>query len=605
MAFDTRDKKAVTGLAAAQKDGNVIGLAAVTGDVLARRDIDDLLFNDEDKMVELVQEWLPETERATQLNAARRFRLPYWDYWKPRGGPVTFPGVRNGGQTSFDYDFRIPDIFVAKKVMVRKPKGTKLDPIDNPLVSFKFPEKKSDAAWGNYWESVTSRYPGVNKPVTAMNYQLNMAREGSNTFFISMVKDPAYKYYADVGTNAINTFGGGSKGSSADPKGSLESIHNNYHGRIGGGGQMSDPSVAAFDPVFWIHHCQIDRLLAIWQATHPNSWFDGNGSKDAEKGLLPFTFPNEAGKGDWWDSNKVKKPDVFGYTYGDIDQGKTADAVKQRIVDRYSWATQSRITGEPPRSMDILPIFEQAQVFNYDGPTKDLLIAESAKTGALDAALKQSTTKQVARIAITQPMIKPETLSKRAVTSQTPIVEDRVLPKLTPSDLVITNPEEVKGADVEWTWYVDNVVERLALNGTFTIYFFIGAPDDRDEAKYLVQPTLAGITHNFAAPVEYCDNCGQQAEQGQLVSGTVVITPILKDYVLANELADLTLENVRPFLVKHLKWRVVTVDGQRVDPRFIPGLTLGVSSKITGPEAGQIRYQEHNDIIAEILQNSS
>jgi hypothetical protein len=46
--FDTRDQKAVMELAAAQKNGNVIGLAAVTGDVLPRRDIDDFLFNDEE-----------------------------------------------------------------------------------------------------------------------------------------------------------------------------------------------------------------------------------------------------------------------------------------------------------------------------------------------------------------------------------------------------------------------------------------------------------------------------------------------------------------------------------------------------------------------------
>lgn len=47
MAFDTRDQRAVADLAAAQKDGNVIGLAAVTGNVVPRRDIDEFLFNDE------------------------------------------------------------------------------------------------------------------------------------------------------------------------------------------------------------------------------------------------------------------------------------------------------------------------------------------------------------------------------------------------------------------------------------------------------------------------------------------------------------------------------------------------------------------------------
>lgn len=37
--------------------------------------------------------------------------------------------------------------------------------------------------------------------------------------------------------------------------GSLEGIHNQYHGIIGGfAGHMSRVPVAAFDPVFWFHH---------------------------------------------------------------------------------------------------------------------------------------------------------------------------------------------------------------------------------------------------------------------------------------------------------------------------------------------------------------
>jgi hypothetical protein len=37
--------------------------------------------------------------------------------------------------------------------------------------------------------------------------------------------------------------------------GSLEgTIHDAYHGITGGGGHMTRTSVAAFDPIFWIHH---------------------------------------------------------------------------------------------------------------------------------------------------------------------------------------------------------------------------------------------------------------------------------------------------------------------------------------------------------------
>lgn len=198
---------------------------------------------------------------------------------------------------------------------------------------------------------------------------------------------------------------------------------------------------------------QIDRLLAIWQATHPNSWF--NGKDD----LVPFTFLNEAGRKEYWTSDKVRKPDVFGYTYSDIDSGQNPESLRKRYLDKYRWASQDRLRN-PPRGMEPLPIFEKAQVFRYDGPTKDLLIAESTKTGALDAVLKIAPARQVAQIALSSPIVEQQTILSASVGSETPIVEHRVLPKLTPSNLAITNAHDVEEAMVERTWYVDNIVQR-------------------------------------------------------------------------------------------------------------------------------------------------
>lgn len=43
--------------------------------------------------------------------------------------------------------------------------------------------------------------------------------------------------------------------------------HNLIHVTIGGDtGLMSDPATAALDPIFWMHHCNIDRLWARWIA---------------------------------------------------------------------------------------------------------------------------------------------------------------------------------------------------------------------------------------------------------------------------------------------------------------------------------------------------
>jgi tyrosinase len=44
-----------------------------------------------------------------------------------------------------------------------------------------------------------------------------------------------------------------------------ETPHNSVHGAVGGrGGWMNNPLLAAQDPIFWLHHTQIDRLWSRW-----------------------------------------------------------------------------------------------------------------------------------------------------------------------------------------------------------------------------------------------------------------------------------------------------------------------------------------------------
>jgi hypothetical protein len=45
----------------------------------------------------------------------------------------------------------------------------------------------------------------------------------------------------------------------------LETPHNSLHNIIGGkNGNMSNVDIAAFDPVFWLHHCNMDRHYYTW-----------------------------------------------------------------------------------------------------------------------------------------------------------------------------------------------------------------------------------------------------------------------------------------------------------------------------------------------------
>jgi tyrosinase len=63
----------------------------------------------------------------------------------------------------------------------------------------------------------------------------------------------------------------------------LESIHDGVH--VWTGGTMGAITTAAYDPVFWAHHCMIDRLWYLWQLRHPGV---GIPTSLRNRALAPF-----------------------------------------------------------------------------------------------------------------------------------------------------------------------------------------------------------------------------------------------------------------------------------------------------------------------------
>lgn len=83
-------------------------------------------------------------------------------------------------------------------------------------------------------------------------------------------------------------------------------VHDNVHIWVGGnGGQMADPTWAAYDPLFWAHHSMVDRVWRIWQ----HSPFGED--PDPELQEVPMTFA----KGPSLRVRDVLKVTHLGYEY--------------------------------------------------------------------------------------------------------------------------------------------------------------------------------------------------------------------------------------------------------------------------------------------------
>lgn len=192
-------------------------------------------------------------QAVVSLGGPADWALPYWDY-------VT------SGQN------KIPPAFTVQTL----PDGT-----PNPLyVTARYGPYNN----GDIYVIVTKGDPNFPRPVTD-------ACE-SNTVY--------------TGSNKVTPapgFGGPSTGFNhgEGTNGNLESNpHNLVHVEVGGSspdneheGLMSDPDIAGLDPIFYLHHANIDRLWAAWNANgkkNPtdSNWLNGPPATGGQKFAMPM-----------------------------------------------------------------------------------------------------------------------------------------------------------------------------------------------------------------------------------------------------------------------------------------------------------------------------
>ncbi len=213
------------------------------------------------------------------LGCPYEWALPYWNYFGP------------------DNEYQIPPAFTQKTM----PDGTL-----NPLF-------------------VTARY-GPN---------------GDGNIFVPIPPVSQQCQHATVYTGDTPKFyGGGETGFDHfdSSTGALEdNPHNKVHVYVGGNstsssywGLMSDPGLAALDPVFYLHHSNIDRMWAAWnEAGNSNptdtNWLNG----PTASGDRHFYMPNPDGTPWNYTPEMVNSISQLNYTYEDLSLGVTAPLVSK------------------------------------------------------------------------------------------------------------------------------------------------------------------------------------------------------------------------------------------------------------------------------------
>ncbi|KAK7032422.1 hypothetical protein VNI00_013170 [Paramarasmius palmivorus] len=287
-------------------------------------------------------------------DAARVLRFPFWDWASEK--------VQTEG---------VPDVLKVEKLEIETPQGAKM--VDNPLAYYRFPpksipegfqdevlhpDKPAVKAYFSQWERTFRHADSTPTPDKSNNAEMDqifkdnaecIRRRVSDLFTFPDGLDPAKEWdeFSNHTTESLSK----EERCNID---SLESIHDTIHVFIGGNGHMSHPDYAGFDPIFYLHHCNVDRLLALWEYVYPK-YYMGDGYTHNGR-TYPFTqargtyslvynsqlvgttplAPFRGAKGEYWTSDQAHYVDGKYYSYPPVNGVDVSVSItsKQRIKAR-------------------------------------------------------------------------------------------------------------------------------------------------------------------------------------------------------------------------------------------------------------------------------
>ncbi|KAK4631916.1 Tyrosinase [Fulvia fulva] len=520
---------------------------------------------------EIADSYPPGPLRRRMQKAVESLRWPYWDWAaKPEG------------------DHCLPEFLSAQQINITGQNGD--ETIDNPLYSYKFvdPSKLYYAPF-NQWHS-TLRYPNSN------NADVSGDEQSVVNAFDSVrqtLQDQVYSLLANC-DNYLYFSNDAPGGTYAKCANSLEQIHNSVHTTGGGpgskdvsGGHLTYLPLAAFDPIFWFHHCQVDRIFALWQTIYPNSygadqvaphhtWTIPEGSTQGiDSDLTPFRdSPNS-----FWTTRKVRDwQNTFGYTYPEFastdgsrqaiinavnglygpNADKTAPSIS-RTVEKGSLNKRAlQPSGPPPPShgsstteQDSLTPLEDSPAPQGDSPEQP--------SGSYNVSTAHSVSYSTSYSTATS-------TGYGSVSTGHPAV----YPNMTVGG---NNPFKTSnGSTYEYMCHFQS--PRYTLNGSYVIYAFDGTPESDDTTTWNGDKSCIGSIGIMAG--------GDMAKPDVISYGGVPMTRHLQERCKEGKLEGMQEKHVTPYLAKNLEWKIVR-SGEVIDPDVVPNFQAAVYSGTSSP----------------------
>ncbi|KAF3922232.1 Tyrosinase [Dactylellina cionopaga] len=450
-----------------------------------------------------------EPKRTALRAVLSTLRIPYWDW----AANSTIP-LEVGGMVTIEVD---------------TPKGRKAIP--NPLYSYKFTDisEFSDLVGPLGHLNETVRYPkDINGTYVSQIEPLNQVMQNAAGAITNRVYKilTSYTDFNGVSTGAYNRW-------THQTLDSLEGIHDDIHNAIGGpiggpSGHMFDLSIAAFDPIFWLHHTNIDRLFAIWQGINPTGYnISGTSSfgtftiatgtvENLDTPLTPFRQSSNG----FYTSATAGNTNKFGYNYPEtIDWDLPASASPQDHVNKVIAAVNR-------------------------------LYSQDTSSGTLSLAM-----------GITIP---------KGISFSVGLADQALSTPPSPNSLAPFKNNVVEAGKYN-EWSADIRVNQAALGGAFKIYFFLGGVS-ADPSQWDISKDVVGI---------YSVLTTKESAQNQLVRGTVPLTSALLHKIILEKIPNLRRETIIPYLAKNLKCKIAVVDsGNVVDIKNVADLVVSISSTV-------------------------